>query len=44
MLELSYFVQARSFAAMLPGVRTYAADWLEALTARPKLRLVVDNT
>lgn len=44
MLELSYFAQYRTFAAMLPGVRTYAADWLEALTARPKLRLVVDNT
>lgn len=44
MLELSYFTQSRSFAGMLPGVRTYCADWLEALTARPRLRLVVDNT
>ncbi|HEY6484723.1 MAG TPA: hypothetical protein VIY54_14450 [Steroidobacteraceae bacterium] len=44
LLELSYYVQSRTFAAMLPGVRTYCADWLEALTARPKLRLVVDNT
>jgi hypothetical protein len=44
MLELSYFVQSRAFAGMLPGVRTYCADWLEALTARPNLRLVVDNT
>ncbi|MGH8319226.1 MAG: hypothetical protein ACREUL_14825 [Steroidobacteraceae bacterium] len=44
MLELSYFTQSRSFAGMLPGVRTYCADWLEALTARPKLRLVVDHT
>jgi hypothetical protein len=44
MLELSYFTQSRSFAGMLPGARTYCADWLEALTARPKLRLVVDNT
>lgn len=44
LLELSYFVQSRSFAGMLPGVRTYCADWLEALTSRPNLRLVIDNT
>lgn len=44
MIEVSYFAQSRSFAGMLPGVRTYCADWLEALTARPMLRLVVDNT
>lgn len=43
MIELSYFAQSRGFAAMLPGVRTYCADWLATLTARPKLRLVVDN-
>lgn len=44
MLELSYFVRSRAFAGMLPGVRAYCSDWLEALTSRPKLRLVVDNT
>jgi hypothetical protein len=44
MLELSYIAQSRSFAATLPGVRTYCADWLETLTARPLLRLVIDNT
>ena len=44
MIELSYFAQSRAFAGMLPGVRTYCADWLEGLTARPMLRLVVDNT
>lgn len=43
-IELSYFAQSRAFAGMLPGVRTYCADWLETLSARPKLRLVVDNT
>ena len=42
-VELSYFAQSRSFAGMLPGVRTYCADWLEALPGRPRLRLVVDN-
>lgn len=44
MIELSYFTQSRSFAGILPGVRTYCGDWLEELTARPMLRLVVDNT
>lgn len=44
MIELSYFTQSRSFAGMLPGVRTYCGDWLQDLTARPMLRLVVDNT
>ena len=44
MIELSYLTQSRSAAAMLPGVRPYCADWLEALTARPALRLVIDNT
>lgn len=43
-LEVSYFTQFRSFAGMLPGVRAYGAEWLQTLTARPKLRLVVDNT
>lgn len=43
-IELSYFTHSRSFAGMLPAVRTYCADWLETLTARPMLRLVVDNT
>jgi hypothetical protein len=43
-MELSYFAQCRVFASTLPGVRAYCADWLEALTARPVLRLVVDNT
>jgi hypothetical protein len=44
MIELSYFAHTRLFAAKLPGVHAYCADWLQALTARPKLRLVVDNT
>ena len=44
MLTLSYFAQTRVLAATLPGVRSYSADWLETLTARPRLRLVVDNT
>jgi len=44
MIELSYFAQSRAFAGMLPGVRTYCGDWLQALTARPMLRLVIDNT
>lgn len=44
MIELSYFAQSRTFAGILPGVRTYCADWLEALAARPMLRLVVDNS
>lgn len=44
LLELSYIAQSRSFAAMLPGVRPYCADWLKTLTTRPLLRLVVDNT
>ena len=44
MIELTYFAQCRAFASMLPGVRTYCSDWLEGLTARPVLRLVVDNT
>lgn len=44
MIELSFFAQSRSVAGALPGVRAYCADWLEALTARPMLRLVVDNT
>lgn len=43
-IELSYFTHSRSFAGALPAVRTYCADWLETLTARPTLRLVVDNT
>jgi hypothetical protein len=44
MIELTYFTQSRAVAGMLPGVRTYCTDWLQALTARPLLRLVVDNT
>ncbi|HEX5460198.1 MAG TPA: hypothetical protein VFX20_09520 [Steroidobacteraceae bacterium] len=44
MIELSYLTQARVVAGLLPGVRTYCADWLQALTARPLLRLVIDNT
>lgn len=44
MIELSYFAHTRLFAARLPGVHAYCPDWLQALTARPKLRLVVDNT
>lgn len=44
MIEVLYFAQSRSFAGMLPGVRAYCADWLEALPARPMLRLVVDRT
>lgn len=44
MIELSFFTQSRSFARILPGVRAYCADWLEALTARPTLRLAVDNS
>lgn len=43
-IELSYFAQSRAFAGSLPGVRTYCGDWLEALTAPPRLRVVVDNT
>jgi hypothetical protein len=44
MIELTYFTQSRAIAGMLPGVRTYCTDWMRALTARPLLRLVVDNT
>jgi hypothetical protein len=44
MIELSFFTRSRSFARILPGVCTYCDDWLEALTARPTLRLVVDNS
>lgn len=44
MIELCYVTESRSFAGTLPGVRTYCPDWLAALTARPTLRLVVDNT
>lgn len=44
MIELSYFTPSRSFAGLLPGVRRYCGDWLEALTTRPVLRLVADNT
>jgi len=44
MIELSYFTQSRAFAGLLPGVRAYCTDWLQILTARPMLRLVVDNT
>lgn len=44
MIELSFFTQSRSFARILPGVCAYCADWLEALTARPRLRLLVDNS
>lgn len=43
-IELSYFAQSRAFAGILPGVRTYCADWLEGMAGRPRLRLVVDNT
>lgn len=43
-LKLSYFAQTRLLGATLPGVHRYCADWLEKLTARPRLRLVVDNT
>lgn len=43
-LKVTYIAQTRAFAAMLPGVRSYCADWLETLTGRPRLRLVVDNT
>lgn len=44
MIELSYLTQSRLFAGMLPGVSSYCGDWLQALKARPLLRLVVDNT
>lgn len=44
MLRLSYFAQTRLLAVMLPGVRSYCADWLETLTGRPQLQLVIDNT
>lgn len=44
MIELSFLTQSRSFARILPGVCAYCADWLEALTARPSLRLIVDNS
>jgi hypothetical protein len=44
MLKLTYFAQTRVLAGMLPGVRSYCADWLEMLTGRPRLRLVIDNT
>lgn len=44
MIEVSYMAQSRSFAATLPGVRLYCADWLQTLPARPLLRLVIDNT
>jgi hypothetical protein len=44
MIEVTYFAQYRAFAGILPAVRTYCADWLEALAARSMLRLVVDNT
>ena len=43
MLRLSYFAQTRLLAAMLPGVGSYCADWLQALPGRPRLRLVIDN-
>lgn len=43
MLRLSYFAQTRLLAVMLPGVRSYCADWLGNLTGRPRLRLVIDN-
>lgn len=43
-LKLSYFAQTRLLAVMLPGVHSYCADWLDTLTARPQLRLVIDNT
>lgn len=43
-LKVSYLAQTRAFAAMLPGVRSYCADWLGRLTAPPRLQLVVDNT
>ena len=44
MLKVSYFAQTRLLAAMLPGMHRYCADWLETLTGRPRLRLVIDNT
>lgn len=44
MIEVSYLAQSRSFAATLPGVRLYCADWLQTLPARPLLRLVIDNS
>lgn len=44
LIEVSYLVRSRSAAGMLPGVRTYCADWLEKMTAPPPLRLVIDNT
>lgn len=43
-IKLSYVVQTRSSAAMLPGVSLYCGDWLETLAVRPLLRLVIDNT
>lgn len=43
-LKVSYFAQTRLLAAMLPGIRSYCGDWLETLTGRPRLRLVIDNT
>ncbi|HET9107711.1 MAG TPA: hypothetical protein VFN79_11025 [Steroidobacteraceae bacterium] len=44
MIEVSYFARSRACAGMLPGVRTYCADWLENMAAPPPLRLVIDNT
>lgn len=43
MIEVAYLAQSRSFAATLPGVRLYCSDWLQTLSAKPRLRLVIDN-
>ena len=39
-VRVSYFAQTRLLAVMLPGVRSYCADWLGMLIGQPRLRLV----
>lgn len=43
-VDVTYQTQTRLFAATLPGVMEYCADWVGTLTGRPPLRLVIDNT
>lgn len=43
-VEVKYYAQTPLLAGALPGVREHCADWIVALTARPGLRLIVDNT
>lgn len=43
-VEVQYYAQTSLLAGALPGVREHCADWIVALTARPGLRLIVDNT